>query len=358
MFTLFCLLFQLIVNGLSLARGPICLKWSMVALWQLTKSDPYVCRLLVEEFDIVKRLVNLNRSQQLTLNPSLRAPIFRILAHVCLNSNALHLVYNLINMQTDVIPLMVEGADDLVREILTLMVQITIPFIDFNRTSKLDNTLSHFIASLPLDRFVRALTGLTLGNMTRDVFLMASTTLANISFLDTQTIIKNDVLRVLLSTISKSTSLGNDLSVREQMMALLANIATIDPLEVVYCGGLAHIIESFRILPNPEVHSQGELISLKRIRAQVEVTIRRLMKNEYLATFIQQISSPQAANISKSESMTLDSARCKSHSSAIKSWASSGNLPSSENIYSYRSFPLICQYNHPPQCIFHHESYV
>lgn len=338
----------------------------MVALWQLTKADHFICRLLVEQFEIVKKLIDLNRCHQMTLNHSLRAPIFRILAHVCLNSNALHLVYNHINMSADVIPHIIERADDLAREILTLMVQITIPFIDYKRIIKQDNTLSHFIANLPLEKFVRALTGLTLGNMSRDVFLMASTTLANISFLDSQILIKNDVLRVLLSTISKSTSLGNDLSVREQMMALLANIAAIDPLEVVYCGGLAHLIESFRISPNSGVHCESELTSLKRIRAQVEVTLRRLMKNEYLASFIQQISSPQHSSLSSSmlsnkpKSSSLDSAYCDSNnsSSTIKSWASSGNLPKSENIYSYRSFPLVCQYNHPPQYIFHHESYV
>lgn len=383
---------QIITRGMTIARGPICLKWSLVALWQLTKSDHYVCRILVEEYDMVRKLIHLNRCQHMTLNSTLRAPIFRILAHICLNTNALHLVYNYLNIQTDILPHLIDRDSNLAREILTLLVQVTIPFIDFRRSHKHDNTLSHFIGSVPMDRFVRSITALALGNLSRDVFLMASTTLANISFLDAHTIINNDCLRALLSTIGKSTQLGNDLSVREQMMALLANVSAVNPLEVVYCGGLAALIESVRIQPNPSVHSDTELISLRRIRFQVETTIRRLMKNEYLAAFIQQISCPPPptppssqplpsstsstsptvtiatdstiGNNANSKSGTLKM-RSKSHTlvnsrcnpdSMIKSWASSGNLPASEKTYSYRSYPTICQHNHPP--IFHHESYV
>ncbi|XP_074593910.1 uncharacterized protein LOC141849470 [Brevipalpus obovatus] len=381
---------EIITRGMTIARGPICLKWSLVALWQLTKSDHYVCRILVEEYDMVRKLIHLNRCQQhMTLNSTLRAPIFRILAHICLNTNALHLVYNYLNITTDILPHLIDRDSNLAREILTLLVQVTIPFIDFRRSHKHDNTLSHFIGSVPMDRFVRSITALALGNLSRDVFLMASTTLANISFLDANTIINNDCLRALLSTIGKSTQLGNDLSVREQMMALLANVSAVNPLEVVYCGGLAALIESVRIQPNPSVHSETELISLRRIRFQVETTIRRLMKNEYLAAFIQQISCPPQpqpppppsltsptatmatdsttigdnANTNsksgtlklRSKSHTLVNSRCNPDS-VIKSWTSSGNLPASEETYSYRSYSTICQHNHPP--IFHHESYV
>lgn len=179
-----------------------------------------------------------------------------------------------------------EKNEIILREIVGFLVQITTPLIDYTKNLKKDNILSHFVNSLPIDSLVNGLTNIASTVNSREIFLLSAASLANISFYNSHCLIKNETLQGLISTSRKKIELCNDIPVKDQIITIIANVSSINPLEIVNCGALVYLICALQLRYSPSVHTDVELGAIERIQQKVATALTRLAANKYVASLI------------------------------------------------------------------------
>lgn len=269
---------SILVNSLGKKSSPLCIKWSLLALWQLTQKDPYMCRLFIEQPFIITSLLDIVQNFCASGSQSELSQIktagFRVLTYLCSNSEALEAIRGEIIARKCLTSIVKAEQDEAVlKEIVALLVQLTTPFIDAKRDDTAD-----------VNELVQCLTSVARSTGSQQIFLMACAALANITFINTDALIHNDTLSVVVNASKQRPELDTVL-LKDQVITLLANACQKHPLEIVSSGGLM-------LLLNTLVHDhsvEADPTALIRIQQKIAVAIARLASNKSTARIIHRL---------------------------------------------------------------------
>ncbi|XP_074594390.1 protein inscuteable homolog [Brevipalpus obovatus] len=280
---------QMIFSGLYAPIEGICLKWTLLALKSITNGDAYICRIFSENDSLIRKLIELLSSHLKVSerhSPTmLRTTALRILYYLCVNPEAIQLIYRNIDMEKHItLVLQNERNESVLREIAGLLVPLTTPFIDYKRTYQTDKALSNFISNR--DDLVVSLVRVLSTTSSVEVFLLSTWSLANISFYDPKLMIKDDVLAILVAKTRRGGIFGDDIAVKDQVLTIIANISSISPLEIVRSSGLVYLISAIQIRPVVAIRDEGELEIIQRMQKKVSTALTRLAVNQRIASLI------------------------------------------------------------------------
>ncbi|RWS26086.1 inscuteable-like protein, partial [Leptotrombidium deliense] len=279
---------QVISDSLLNTGSHLCLKWSLLALWQLTQNDAYICRIFTEMPKVILRLINIfsnNRSPS-QCQANLKAASLRVLSYLCINPEAIVQIYELMDFKRDLIAkLENEKNETVLREASALIVQLTTPFIDLKRISNKDNEVAQLISKIPISSLIKLLTDISSYTNSTEVFLLVSASLANVSFLETDAFIYYETLWILLLKLKQKLNF-NQLSIKDQMITIIANVSSKFPLEVVNCGGLMFLMSALQLQPMLGMQSENDLNSIERMQQKVAAALARLGNQRSVATLI------------------------------------------------------------------------
>lgn len=315
--------------GSKRTRSHLCLKWSLLALWQLTQKDPYMVRLLIEHgnHSIIEHLLeivqyssanNFNHSTPQEMS-QIKAAALRVLTYLSANSDAVRAILRSFsssrsNKRFFSITSIFESLDDhlekatdegVLKEAVGLLVQLTTPFIDSKeRQQQASSEEPETLASKSLlNELVHVLTEIARrNNGNSQIFLMTAAALANITFLSTETLVKYETLGVLVSAARQLQNLQDfdggdhnqpsDHLLQDQIITLLANMAAKHPLEVVSSGGLIYLLDA--LLHEEENYfdqnsfdgSTAFFANRARVQQKIAVAVARLATNRSCAKII------------------------------------------------------------------------
>ncbi|KAJ6224551.1 hypothetical protein RDWZM_003096 [Blomia tropicalis] len=280
---------SILVMSLNRGTGHLCIKWSLLALWQLTQNDPYMCRLLVSDRNIIPYLLNVVQNFQSISSTmdrrAIKSAALRVLTYLCSNNDAIELILSQIGVG-QCLSSIVLYEDDLSfrKEAVGLLVQLTTPFIDskddqsFNRT--LINEMTHCLTEI-----VR-----TTASTNGQILLMTTAALANISFRDTKSLVKFETLSTVMNVIKQRSDENGDcdeLLLHDQLITLLANVAQKEQLEIVSSGGLIFLLDAL----NRETSTyDGNELACARIQQKIAVALARLSTHKSTAKIIHRLN--------------------------------------------------------------------
>ena len=323
---------DVIINALRFPWGSICCKWALLALWQLTQNDAYICRIGVQSGCLIKQLLKLstvgcgsNPKSTLSLDPQLRASALRILTHLSNNSDAITQMFRAEPGSNLITLLSFEQSELVLKEAVGLIVQVTMPLIDCKKnmskesssyssseeeksSNKSDGTSCNnqdLVKVIPVKVLVKALTNLARVCDSKELFLLVTASLANISFFEKDSFIENETCNVLLSCVKAKASFNQDIPLKDQIVIILANVASSYPLEVISCGGLVFLLAALEMRPTPvneltdfnestyfledeenEEVTAGEWSAIERIQQKVSAAMARLACNKSAASLL------------------------------------------------------------------------
>lgn len=351
---------SIITNAIRFPYGSICCKWSLLALWQLTQHDAYLCRIFVSNGIIIRRLLKLassgvgqsagnlmSRANQSAgkLAPNgvtnqLKASALRVLTYLCINESAMRQVFIEPEPGSNLITLLAFERSELVlKEAIGLLVQITTPMIDGRKmipdkdgdnsatppdgttgqkgsTDGVlpDGTTSYQIKRstdgcvegliktdgssdgdyktvLPINLLVKTLTNIAKVIPTKDVFLLITASLANISFLEKEAFISNDTCSILISAVKQRSNFFHDIALLDQLATILANISSDHPLEIISSGGLVYLLSALEMTPSgSDAEDDADIKSaIERIQQKVAAAFARLASNRSCASLIHRL---------------------------------------------------------------------
>ncbi|RWS14660.1 inscuteable-like protein, partial [Dinothrombium tinctorium] len=284
---------QVICDSLLHTGSNLCLKWSLLALWQLTQNDAYICRIFVEMRKVIKRLIEIfayNYSYSLKINCHLKSAALRVLSYLCINPDAVVQIYENLHFEKDLIAnLMNERNETVLREASALIVQLTTPFIDYTRNAKKDQMLAKLLHQVPISSLVLILTNISSYTTSAEVFLLVCAALANISFFEVEPFIKNETLWLLILKIKQKLNF-NEISIKDQMVTIVANISSKFPLEIVNCGNLIFLINTLQLKPLLGMQSENDLNAIERIQQKIAVALARLGAHKNVAVLIYRLN--------------------------------------------------------------------
>lgn len=141
-----------------------------------------------------------------------------------------------------------DGDDLVVKEAVRLLVQLTTPFHRSNQGMDYYTLIGRFA----IESLVKHLTHIVRSSTatgSREMLLLALTTLANISFITTEPMRLHATIRAILDMFAKSREQAKDLELRDQAVTILANSAEKNLLDVVQSGGLAFVLSCLEPCP-------------------------------------------------------------------------------------------------------------
>ncbi|XP_074603764.1 protein inscuteable homolog [Brevipalpus obovatus] len=280
---------QTIFNGLYAPKDGICLKWTLLALKSITNSDAYICRIFAENSSLIRKLIEL-LSSNLTVSgchspTMLRTTALRILYYLCINPEAIRLIYQYLDMEKHItLVLQSERNESILKEMAGLLVPLTTPFIEHRKNYRSDKGLINFIRNREdlVHSFLRVIST----TKSIEVFLLVTWSLANISFYDSKLMIKNDVLSILITKTRKGGIFQDDIAVKDQVLTIIANISQISPIEIVRASGLVYLISAIQIRPVSNSQDDGEAAIIERMQKKVATALTRLAINHKIASLI------------------------------------------------------------------------
>lgn len=323
---------DVIINALRFPWGSICCKWALLALWQLTQNDAYICRIGVQSGCLIKQLLKLstvgcgsNPKSTLSLDPQLRASALRILTHLSNNPDAITQMFQAEPGSNLITLLSFEQSELVLKEAVGLIVQVTMPLIDCKKasssassaslaaskgasekssSSKCPGASEALVKVIPVKILVKALTNLARVCDSKELFLLISASLANISFFEKDSFIDNESCNVLLTCVKGRAAFNQDIPLKDQIVTILANVASSYPLEVISCGGLVFLLAALEMRPTPvnelsdfnestyfgddnkEEVTAGEWSAIERIQQKVSAAMARLASNKSAASLL------------------------------------------------------------------------
>lgn len=307
---------EVIVAALRYPWGSICSKWALLALWQLTQNDAYICRIFVESRAVISRLMRMACSGCGLVprnNFQLKAAALRVLTYLSANKEAVKQIFDEVEAGANIVSLLSWERNELVlKEAVGLMVQVTLPFIDYQKKGKA------VFQAIPLKQLVQTLTNLTRSACGRELFLLAAATLANISFLEVDAFVANETCAVLVAATKQRPALAGDVALKDQVITILANVSSKFPLEIISSGGLVFLLSALQLRPRSsfsqtagvvqggkegseeegeegdeegeERGSGGHALAVERIQQKVAAALARLGSNKSCAALLQRLN--------------------------------------------------------------------
>lgn len=266
------------------------MKWSLLALWQLTQKDSYICRIFIENQNIIRYLLEIvenycNVSEKEVVQ--IKAAALRVLTYISSNRDAIKEILEQLSSNQCLTSIALKETDGVIlKETVGFLVQLTTPFIDSKEKSN-DPILNVANKSLICD-LVHCLTQIIRNTRNNQIFLMASAALANITFLNTEALVKFETLSVLVNASRQGQQFETDLLLQDQIITLLANMAQKHPLEVVSSGGLIFLLTALHSGMPLSGGQTDEAVehAVARIQQKIAVALARLGTNKSCAKII------------------------------------------------------------------------
>ncbi|XP_067139380.1 protein inscuteable homolog [Centruroides vittatus] len=174
-----------------------------------------------------------------------------------------------------------ESVEEIRSEAAGLLTQITAPWMDKCglTVSKLKFNINYIISSL---------TDLIETTFSEEVFLLATSALANLSYLDSEScnIIKEcGTVQKLITKYRLHTESSSSLYIKDQMATIFANMATSFPHHVSDTGGVVLLLCFLQLRPSL-MHSKAEKSACERILQKSAIAISRLSSYKDISSII------------------------------------------------------------------------
>ncbi|XP_027198684.2 protein inscuteable homolog [Dermatophagoides pteronyssinus] len=295
----------ILVTSLNKKTSRLCLKWSLLALWQLTQNDPYMCRLFIENQKIINYLLDIVQNYyNISLDDSnhIKAAALRVLTYLSANRDAVQqILQEFINNKYLISILLNENNEEEIiqKEMVGFLVQVTTVFIDNNKDKIIVNNndeLGSLNGKSLINELVKGLTGILKTTTKNDqIFLMSCAALANISFMNTDSLIKYDTLTIVLNSIRQRFESSMDQSLlKDQIITLLANMSQKHQLIVVSSGGLIFLIQTLLAIDidnnDNRTMERSKILSIERIQQKIAVALARLGNHKSTAKIIYKLN--------------------------------------------------------------------
>lgn len=263
-----------------------------------------MCRLFIENQKIINYLLDIVQNYyNISLNDSnhIKAAAIRVLTYLSANRDAVQqILQEFINNKYLISILLNENNDDEIiqKEMVGFLVQVTTVFIDNNKDKIIVNNdeLGSLNGKSLINELVKGLTGILKTTTKNDqIFLMSCAALANISFMNTDSLIKYDTLTIVLNSIRQRFESSMDQSLlKDQIITLLANMSQKHQLIVVSSGGLIFLIQTLLAIDidnnDNRTMERSKILSIERIQQKIAVALARLGNHKSTAKIIYKLN--------------------------------------------------------------------
>lgn len=138
----------------------------------------------------------------------------------------------------------------------------------------------------------------------KELFLLITACLANISFTESESFVQSETCHILMTAVKQRTVFHNDLQLKDQVITILANLASHHPLEIVTSGGLVFLLSALELRPTSvsrtssssfsppsppaKTSGSGDLASLaiERMQQKIAAALARLAVNKSCASLL------------------------------------------------------------------------
>lgn len=249
-----------------------------------------MCRLFIENQNIIEYLLDIVHNYcHVSLQDlyQVKAAALRVLTYLCANRDAIKQILNEIISKKCLSSMVLNEQEDIIlKETVGLLVQITTPFIDSK--DKVSNCEIWNISTKNLiNELVHSLTEIIRTTCNDQIFLMACAALANITFMNTDSLVKFETLNILI-TACKQRQDFDQLLLKDQVITLLANMSHRHPLEVVSSGGLIFLLNALHCETVDQ--DQNQILAIGRIQQKIAVALARLGTHKSTAKIIYKLN--------------------------------------------------------------------
>ncbi|KPM09282.1 inscuteable-like protein [Sarcoptes scabiei] len=287
----------ILVSSLNKKSSHLCLKWSLLALWQLTQNDPYMCRLFIENQNIIHYLLDIVQNYcnvSLEEYYQIRAAALRVLTYLSANRDAVkQILIEFTSNKCLISNIFSETEEIILKETVGFFVQITTIFIDNKDRTIMQNANdgnSNLSLKSLINGLVEGLTEILKSTENDQIFLMSCAALANISFMSTESLIKFETVSFILNSSSKRFQSSDQPLLKDQIITLLANLSQKHQLTVVSSGGLIFLINTLlEECPRANME-QSRIASMERIQQKIAVALARLGTHKSVAKIIYRLN--------------------------------------------------------------------
>ncbi|OTF74081.1 inscuteable-like protein, partial [Euroglyphus maynei] len=257
-----------------------------------------MCRLFIENQKIINYLLDIVQNYcNVSLNEShqIKAAALRVLTYLSSNRDAVRqILLEFINNKCLISMILNEQEEMIQRETVGFLVQVTTFFIDNNKDKIINNNNDDEMGSLNSKSLVNELVnGLTdiLKTATNDqIFLMSCAALANVSFMNTDSLIRYDTLSVVLNSARQRFESTEQPLLKDQIITLVANMSQKHQLIVVSSGGLIFLIQTLLTVNARNGMERTQMLSIERIQQKIAVALARLGNHKSTAKIIYKLN--------------------------------------------------------------------
>ncbi|KAH7643754.1 inscuteable-like protein [Dermatophagoides farinae] len=285
----------ILVSSLNKKTSRLCLKWSLLALWQLTQKDPYMCRLFIENQKIINYLLDIVQNYcnvSLSESYQIKAAALRVLTYLSANRDAVRQILREFIGNKCLISMILNETEEMVqREIVGFLVQVTTVFIDNNKDKIINmDEMGSLNSKSLINELVNGLTDILKTAINDQIFLMACAALANVSFMNTDSLIKYDTLTIVLNSARQRFESSDQPLLKDQIITLLANMSQKHQLLVVSSGGLIFLIQTLLTVNAIDGMERTKMLSVERIQQKIAVALARLGTHKSTAKIIYKLN--------------------------------------------------------------------
>lgn len=217
----------------------------------------------------------------------LRTTALRTLYFLCINPEAMRIIYRYLDLEKHITTVLQSERNDFVlREVAGLLVPLTTPFIDYTKSAT-DKGLSKFVKNR--EDLVFGLLRVVTSTRSKELFLLVTWSLANISFYDPHIMVDTGVLSILMAKTQVRSTFGDDIAIKDQVLSILANVAEANPSKTKDIGGLVYLKTAIQIRPVTALRDEAELEIIERIQKKVATALTRLARNVNIAMEINRL---------------------------------------------------------------------
>lgn len=251
-----------------------------------------MCRLFIENQNIIRYLLDIVHNYchvSLTDLYQVKAAALRVMTYLCSNRDAIKQILDEIISKKCLSSMVFNESEEMItKEAVGLLVQITTPFID-SKDKQSNSDIWNLSTKTLINELVHSLTEIIKTTNNNQIFLMACAALANISFMNTECLIKFETLSILINATKQRLDF-DQLLLKDQVITLLANMSQKHPLEVVSSGGLIFLLNSLQSEPNSVQIDQAAILAIGRIQQKIAVALARLGTHKSTAKIIYKLN--------------------------------------------------------------------
>lgn len=254
-----------------------------------------MCRLFIENQKIINYLLDIVQNYcnvSLSESYQIKAAALRVLTYLSANRDAVRQILHEFIGNKCLISMILSETEEMVqREIVGFLVQVTTVFIDNNKDKIINmDEMGSLNSKSLINELVNGLTDILKTAINDQIFLMACAALANVSFMNTDSLIKYDTLTIVLNSARQRFESSDQPLLKDQIITLLANMSQKHQLLVVSSGGLIFLIQTLLTVNAIDGMERTKMLSVERIQQKIAVALARLGTHKSTAKIIYKLN--------------------------------------------------------------------